>query len=75
MREAGLTLRVGAPGVYRIAVRYTPYWHASAGCVAAGKDGMIRLRTLRRGFVKMSFRISPGQVLDEMAGGKPKACS
>jgi hypothetical protein len=75
MREAGLTIHVGAAGVYRVAVRYTPYWHASTGCVAAGKDGMIRLRAPDAGFVKMSFRISPGQVLDEMAGGKPKACS
>jgi hypothetical protein len=75
MREAGLTLRVGARGVYRIAVRYTPYWHASSGCVSAGKDGMIRLRALRPGLVKMSFRISPGQVLDEVAGSKPKACT
>jgi hypothetical protein len=75
MREDGLTLRVGAPGVYRIAVRYTPYWHASSGCVATGKDGMIRLHAPRPGLVKMTFRISPGQVLDEMAGGQPKACT
>jgi hypothetical protein len=75
MREDGLTLRVGRPGTYRIAVRSAPYWQASSGCVSAGKDGMIRLRTLRAGLVRLTFRISPGQVLDEMAGGHPKACT
>jgi hypothetical protein len=75
MREDGFTVRVGRPGTYRIAVRSSPYWHASAGCVAAGKDGMIRLLARRPGLVKMTFRIDAGQVLEEMAGGTPEACS
>ncbi len=75
MREDGLTVRIGTPGVYRIAVRYTTYWHASSGCVAAGKDGMLTLHASRPGIVKMTFRISPGKVLDEMAGAQPKACT
>ena len=75
MHDAGLTLRVAKPGLYRIAVRYTPYWHASAGCVTAGKDGMIRLRAAGPGLVKMTFRIDPSQVLAEMAGSHPKACT
>ena len=75
LREAGLTVSVGKPGTYRIAIRYTDFWHASSGCVAAGKDEMIRLLARRAGVVKMTFRISPGQALDELAGRKPKACS
>jgi hypothetical protein len=75
LREAGLTVSVARPGTYRIAIRYTDFWHASSGCVAAGKDEMIRLLARRAGVVKMTFRISPGQALDELAGGKPKACS
>jgi hypothetical protein len=75
LREAGLTVSVAKPGTYRIAIRYTDFWHASSGCVAAGKDEMIRLLARRAGVVKMTFRISPGQALDELAGGKPKACS
>jgi hypothetical protein len=75
LREAGLTVVVGKAGTYRIAVRYTDFWHASSGCVTSGKDRMIRLRASRPGQVKMTFRISPGKVLDEMAGAHPKACT
>jgi hypothetical protein len=72
---AALTLHVAKPGTYRIAVHYSGYFHPSAGCLSSGKDGMIRLRVRKPGLVKMSFRISPGQVLDEVAGTKPKACT
>ena len=75
MREDSLVVRVGAPGTYRIAVRYSAHWHASAGCVASGKDGMIRLRAPQSGSVKMTIQVSPGQVLDEIAGAQPKACT
>ena len=75
LREAGLTLVVARPGTYRIAVRYTDFWHASAGCVTAGKDKMIRLRATRPGLVKMTFTISPSKVLDEVTGTTPKACT
>jgi hypothetical protein len=75
MRESGMTVRVGAPGVYRIVVRWTPYWHASSGCVSAGKDGMIRLHASSAGAVRMTFRVSAGRMLSEIAGSQPKACS
>ena len=75
MRESGMTVRVGAPGVYRIVVRSSPYWHASSGCVSAGKDGMIRLHASSPGTVRMSFRVSAGKMLSEMTGSQPKACS
>jgi hypothetical protein len=75
LREDGMNLRVGKPGTYRIAIRYTPYWHTSAGCVWAGKDRMIRLTTRRPGLVKMTFHVDAGRVLTEMAGGQPKPCT
>ena len=75
MKEDGMTVRVGKPGRYRIAVRYTAYWHASSGCVFDGKDEMIRLDAVRPGTVKLTFRLSAGRVLSEMAGSQPKACS
>jgi hypothetical protein len=36
---------------------------------------MIRLLATRRGPVKMSFDVTPGRVLSEMAGTQPKACT
>jgi len=75
MRETGLTVRVGEPGVYRIAVRSSSYWHASAGCVSSGKDGMIRLHAAAPGPVRISFGVSAGRLLSEMAGSGTKACT
>lgn len=74
LTEDGMALRVCRPGVYRIAIRYSPYWHASRGCVTAGKDGLIRFRARRPSFVKLSFKVDAGRALQAMAGGKPKAC-
>jgi uncharacterized cupin superfamily protein len=41
---------VARPGVFRLRVRYTPYWHVVAGdvCVTRASDGMTAL-TARRG--------------------------
>jgi len=74
MTEAGLTLRVARAGTYRIAVRYTPYWHTSTGCVTEDKQRMIRLVVGGAGLVKMTFRLDASSVLNEMAGGQPKPC-
>lgn len=75
MSEDAITVHVGAPGVYRIAVRSSGYWHVSSGCVSAGKDGMIRLHAAGPSLVRMTFDVSAGRLLTEMAGGQPKACS
>ena len=45
LTEAQMDLVVTQAGRYRIAVRWSPYWQASAGCLSEGKDGMIRLTT------------------------------
>ena len=74
LKEAGMTLSLSRPGTYRIAIRYTPYWHVSSGCVWAGQDKMIRLKAARAGLIKMSFLIDTSRVLTEMTGGRTKPC-
>lgn len=56
---AGLTVhdheriagRIGAPGLYILRVRWTPYWEVREGavCVEEGSRGTTRLRALRAG--------------------------
>jgi hypothetical protein len=75
MRESSMSVWVAGPGVYRIAVRSSRYWKATPGCVSAGADGMIRLAEKQPGYVRMTFDVTPGGVLSEMAGSKPKACT
>ena len=58
-------------GTYRIAVRWSPYWHASLGCLAKGKDEMIRLTTRRAHFVRLTFRVNAARALDEIVGQQP----
>ena len=67
--------RIGAEvrrgGTYRIAVRWSPYWHASLGCLSEGKDKMIRLTTRRAHFVRLTFRVNAVRALDEIVGQQP----
>src|SRR5438477_636706 len=58
LKRSRVALRVGRPGLYRLAVRWSPYWHASSGCVLRGSDGMIRLPLARAGHVSLRFQVN-----------------
>ena len=66
-----VVLDLGAPGTYRVALRWSPYWHSAAGCVAKGKDGMVRLHSTEAGLVDLSFDLSMTRGLDALAGIAP----
>ena len=68
-------VRVGVPGDYRVAVRYSPYWHASAGCVAPRTDGMTTLRTAHAGVVSLDFSLNAGRALAVLGGGSGSTCT
>jgi hypothetical protein len=71
--QTHMTLSVGSPGTYRIAVRYSPYWTAvdSTACVTRGDDGMIRLVTPTPGRVTLQFKVKAGRALAAMVGSRP----
>ena len=69
--ESKIGVDLHAGGTYRIAVRWSPYWHASLGCLSKGKDGMIRLTTRRARFVRLTFQVSAARALEEFAGQQP----
>jgi hypothetical protein len=70
-----ITFSVGGPGTYRIAVRYSPYWGSSSGCVLRGKDGMLRLSTADRATVKLAFKVGATRVLETLVGAGDADCS
>jgi hypothetical protein len=74
LRESRLLVRVTRGGTYRLAVRWSPYWHASTGCVSRTRDGMLRLRTHTSAEVRIAFDVNPSSLLDALAGAVP-ACS
>jgi hypothetical protein len=71
LKQTRVDFRVGRPGVYRLAIRYSPYWNASTGCVLKGKDGMIRLPVQHAGRVSLRFRVNAEQALHALAGTPP----
>jgi hypothetical protein len=69
--EAKIGVLLHAGGTYRLAVRWSPYWRASLGCLSKGRDGMLRLTTRHPHFVWLRFHVSAGRALDELAGQQP----
>jgi len=72
LTEARMDLFVTQAGRYRIAVRWSPYWAASAGCITEGKDGMIRLTTRGATVVRLDFQVNAERALDELTGITPR---
>lgn len=69
--ESRLLVRVSRGGTYRIAVRWSPYWRASAGCLARTPDGMLRLYTRGAATVRVVFDVDGAALLEAFAGMTP----
>ena len=74
LSQARIGVQVREGGRYRIAVRYSPYWRASMGCLSRGDDGMLRLQTRAARIVTIVFRVNASRALDQLAGERP-SCS
>ena len=70
-----LQLELSRPGRYRVAVRHSPYWQTSSGCLRRADDGMMRLAVRRPGNVELEFRVEPGRALATVAGGGDESCA
>lgn len=62
-------------GSYRVAIRYTPYWAASSGCIHPAPDGMTQVTVRSAGVVRLDFRWSVGRALHVLGGSRAPACS
>ncbi|MEP6909064.1 MAG: hypothetical protein ABI896_01380 [Actinomycetota bacterium] len=74
LAQTYMLLHVDAPGRYRLAVRYSPYWRVTGACVFRGKDGMIRLISRRRGLLLLKFKVGAARALATMVGSGSKIC-
>jgi hypothetical protein len=72
LTQSRIAVAVHRGGGYRIAVRWTPYWHASDGCLGRGGDGMLRLRTRRAELVKIVFLVDASRAFEQLAGESPR---
>ena len=75
LTQTRVSFRVDAPGTYRVAIRYSPYWMANVGCLDPGKDAMIRLRAPRAGVIELRFHVNARRAFAAFAGRHPQACA
>jgi hypothetical protein len=71
LRESRILVRVTRAGTYRLAVRWSPYWQASTGCLTRAHGGMLRLRTLAAATIGIVFDVDANSLLDAFAGAAP----
>jgi hypothetical protein len=72
--QGHIVLRLERAGRYRIAVRHSPYWTSTAGCVERGRDRMIRFGARRSGLVTLRFRVNAGRALAAVVGAGAPHC-
>jgi hypothetical protein len=72
IRDAAMTIALAHAGTYRVAVRWSPYWRASHGCLSQGSDGMLRLTTRESRLVRLSFVVSADSALDTLTGARQR---
>jgi len=71
MLPTRLFLDVAAAGDYYVAVRFSPYWRTFQGCVAPGRDGMIRLTAFHPGVVDLDFKVNVHRAVEVLTGREP----
>jgi hypothetical protein len=71
----GMAVRLRAAGRYRLAVRYSPYWRATSGCLRPTSDGMLALVAPGPGMVRIAFRVSVPAMLRAITAEPRPACA
>ena len=74
LTERNISIVVAEPGSYRIAVRYSPYWQTSQGCIGKGRDEMLRLNATGRGPVVLSFDFEASRLLQPFRAPPAAGC-
>ena len=74
LTETALTVTVATPGSYRVAVRYSPYWQASAGCLAPNPDGMTDLVVTQPATITLSLRVDPARMVGALLARPAPVC-
>lgn len=72
MTSNTVTLRADRPGVYRLRLRYTPYWQVERGaaCAAPREPWGTELRVTRAGVIRMSFDVELGTFVGAVLGSQ-----
>jgi hypothetical protein len=68
-------VRLPSAGRYRLAVRYSPYWHAESACLIRRHDGMTTIAARHAGRLELNFHVSAGSALAAaVTGERSRVC-
>jgi len=71
---SSLHMRLSRPGIYRLAVRYSPYLHGPGTCLSRGADGMTRIAADHAGRLELVFKVDAGSALAAVVGRSSTVC-
>jgi len=71
---SSLHMRLSRPGIYRLAVRYSPYLHGPGTCLSRGADGMTRIAADHAGRLELAFKVDAGSALAAVVGRSSTVC-
>jgi hypothetical protein len=75
LTQSRIALELGSAGTYALAVRHSPYWRPSFGCVSGTSDGMIQLRVPHPGRAVLAFDVDAAQAIRALAGRPAEVCA
>jgi hypothetical protein len=75
LTSSKMQLDVTARGMYRVAVRWSPYWVVQNACTLKGKDGMLRVYAPAAGLIDLTFSVSVHGGLEALSGSAPSSCT
>jgi hypothetical protein len=64
-----ITLSLGRPGRYRVAINWSPYWTTPAGCITKARDESVLLTVAKAGVVRLDFDVNARGALAALEGG------
>ena len=75
LKTKSVAVTLARPGRYRVAIRYSPYWRASRGCVSRSTDGVVALSVSRPGRVTLNHAVEPRVMLAMLFDPEDERCT
>ena len=70
LRDSSITLALGRPGTYRLALHYSPYMAAKGACISETADGMIALHAAQPGVLNLAFTVTASHAFAAISGSR-----
>ena len=75
LTQSRVVLELPKPGRYRLAIRYSPYWHADGACLTRRLDGMTTVSARRSGRLELTFHVNAASALAAaVVGQRSQVC-